>query len=81
MQDPQTNILATTAPGLVHILSGPTPVGTGLVLIPSGKVLTTYLPSSRAQNLSAEYLTSGVKRRPSTAGTKDTTRPDTKYPA
>jgi hypothetical protein len=59
-QDLQTNILAVTAPGLVHILSGPAPVGIGLVLTPSGKVLTSYVPASRAENLSAEYVVSGA---------------------
>ena len=35
------NILSTTAPGMVHILSGGKSVGIGLVLTQSGKVLTT----------------------------------------
>ena len=54
------NILSTTAPGMVHILSGGKPVGTGLVLTQSGRVLTTYQPAKGAQNLSAEYVLSGA---------------------
>jgi S1-C subfamily serine protease len=54
------NILSTTAPGMVHILSGGTSVGIGLVLTPSGRVLTTYQPAKGAQNLSAEYVLSGA---------------------
>ena len=38
------NILSTTAPGMVHILSGGKSVGIGLVLTESGRVLTTYQP-------------------------------------
>ena len=41
---------------MVHVLSGRTPVGIGLVLTQSGKVLTTYLPAAGAANLSAEYV-------------------------
>ena len=58
-QDNQENILRATAPGMVHILSGGTSVGIGLVLTESGKVLTTYQPSSGASNLAAEYVLSG----------------------
>jgi S1-C subfamily serine protease len=54
------NILSTTAPGMVHILSGGKSVGTGLVLTQSGRVLTTYQPAKGAQNLSAEYVLSGA---------------------
>ena len=36
-QDNQSNILAGTAQGLVHILSGPAAAGIGLVLTPSGQ--------------------------------------------
>ncbi len=54
------NILSTTAPGMVHILSGGKSVGIGLVLTPSGKVLTTYQPAKGAQDLSAEYVLSGA---------------------
>src|SRR6202012_5701664 len=44
------NILATTAPGMVHILSGGAAVGIGLVLTESGRVLTTYQPAAGAQH-------------------------------
>ena len=47
-QDNQENILAATAPGMVHVLSGGTSVGIGLVLTESGKVLTTYQPAAGA---------------------------------
>uniref|UniRef100_UPI002635FE2C hypothetical protein n=1 Tax=Trebonia sp. TaxID=2767075 RepID=UPI002635FE2C len=57
-QDSQENILQSTALGMVHILSGGTPVGIGLVLTESGKVLTTYRPSAGAANLTAEYVLS-----------------------
>jgi S1-C subfamily serine protease len=59
-QDNQANILAATAPGMVHVLSGGTSVGIGLVLTESGKVLTTYQPSAGAANLAAEYVLSRV---------------------
>ena len=57
-QDNQENILRATAPGMVHILSGGTSVGIGLVLTESGKVLTTYQPAAGAPNLAAEYVLS-----------------------
>jgi len=56
--DNQENILESTAPGMVHVLSGGTSVGIGLVLTESGKVLTTYQPSAGAANLAAEYVLS-----------------------
>ena len=56
--DNQANILQSTAVGMVHVLSGGTSVGIGLVLTESGKVLTTYRPSAGATNLSAEYVIS-----------------------
>jgi S1-C subfamily serine protease len=56
--DSQQNILDSTGPGLVHVLSGGTSVGIGLVLTESGKVLTTYQPSAGAANLAAEYVLS-----------------------
>jgi S1-C subfamily serine protease len=59
-QDNQENILSTTAPGMVHVLSGGTSVGIGLVLTESGKVLTTYQPAAGATNLAAEYVLSRV---------------------
>ncbi len=57
-QDNQENILQSTALGMVHILSGGTSVGIGLVLTESGKVLTTYRPAAGAANLTAEYVLS-----------------------
>jgi S1-C subfamily serine protease len=57
-QDNQANILESTGIGLVHVLSGGTSVGIGLVLTQSGKVLTTYQPSAGAANLAAEYVLS-----------------------
>lgn len=56
--DNQANILQSTAVGMVHVLSGGTSVGIGLVLTESGKVLTTYQPSAGAANLTAEYVLS-----------------------
>jgi len=58
-QDNESNIFASTAPGLVHVISAGKAVGIGLVLTPSGKVLTTYQPSAGAGRLSAEYVLSG----------------------
>jgi len=55
-QDNLSNVLALTGQGMVHVLSGGTPVGIGLVLTQSGKVLTTYHPSAGAGNLAAEYV-------------------------
>jgi S1-C subfamily serine protease len=63
------NILSTTAPGMVHILSGGKPVGTGLVLTQSGRVLTTYQPAKGAQNLSARYVLSGATFTATVIGT------------
>jgi len=63
------NILSTTAPGLVHILSGGKPVGIGLVLTASGRVLTTYRPATGAQNLSAKYVLSGATFKATVIGT------------
>jgi Trypsin-like peptidase domain len=57
-QDNQENILQSTALGMVHVLSGGTSVGIGLVLTESGKVLTTYQPAAGAANLAAEYVIS-----------------------
>lgn len=58
--DNQANILESTGLGMVHVLSGGTSVGIGLVLTESGKVLTTYRPSAGAANLAAEYVVSRV---------------------
>jgi S1-C subfamily serine protease len=63
------NILSTTAPGMVHILSGGKPVGIGLVLTQSGRVLTTYQPAKGAQNLSARYVLSGATFKVAVIGT------------
>jgi S1-C subfamily serine protease len=55
-QDNLLNITEFTGQGMVHVLSGGTSVGIGLVLTQSGKVLTTYQPSAGAANLAAEYV-------------------------
>ena len=54
--DNLSNITESTGQGMVHVLSGGTSVGIGLVLTQSGKVLTTYQPSAGAANLAAEYV-------------------------
>ncbi len=58
-QDNESNIFAATVPGLVHVISAGKAAGIGLVLTPSGKVLTTYQPSGGAGGLSAKYVLSG----------------------
>jgi S1-C subfamily serine protease len=63
------NILSTTAPGMVHVLSGGKPAGIGLVITPSGKVLTTYQPARGARNLSAKYVLSGATFKATVIGT------------
>jgi S1-C subfamily serine protease len=67
--DSHANILSTAAPGMVHILSGGKPMGIGLVLTESGRVLTTYQPAKGAQNLSAEYVLSGAAFTATVIGT------------
>jgi S1-C subfamily serine protease len=67
------NVLSTTAPGMVHILSGGKSVGTGLVLTQSGKVLTTYQPAPGAGNLSAKYVLSGATFSATVIGTDPAT--------
>jgi S1-C subfamily serine protease len=62
-QDNQSDILQTTMPGLVHIISGKTAVGIGMVLTPSGKVLTSYVPARGAASLTAQYIASGARFR------------------
>jgi S1-C subfamily serine protease len=57
--DNLANITEYTGQGMVHVLSGGTSVGIGLVLTQSGKVLTTYQPAAGAANLAAEYVFSG----------------------
>jgi S1-C subfamily serine protease len=68
-QDNQANILSSTALGMVHILSGGTSVGIGLVLTESGKVLTTYRPAAGAANLAAEYVVSRMTFKAKVIGT------------
>jgi S1-C subfamily serine protease len=68
-QDNQENILQATAPGMVHVLSGGTSVGIGLVLTESGKVLTTYQPAAGAAHLAAEYVLSRVTFKATVIGT------------
>ena len=68
-QDSQENILESTAPGMVHVLSGGTSVGIGLVLTQSGKVLTTYQPAAGAANLTAEYVLSRATFKATVIGT------------
>jgi S1-C subfamily serine protease len=68
-QDNQANILQATAPGMVHVLSGGTSVGIGLVLTESGKVLTTYQPAAGTANLAAEYVLSRATFKATVIGT------------
>ena len=71
-QDSESNIFQATVPGLVHIMSGGQSVGIGLVLTPSGKVLTTYQPSGGAGKLSARYVASGATFQATVLGTDAT---------
>jgi S1-C subfamily serine protease len=57
--DNLSNVTEFTGQGMVHVLSGGTSAGIGLVLTQSGKVLTTYRPSAGATNLAAKYVFSG----------------------
>jgi S1-C subfamily serine protease len=68
-QDSQSNVLHSTAPGLMHIIAGGQAVGLGLVLTPSGKVLTTYQPSTGARGLTARYVLSGQTFKATVLGT------------
>ena len=68
-QDNESNIFASTIPGLVHVISAGKAVGVGLVLTPSGKVLTTYQPSGGAGGLSAKYVLSGQTFKATVLGT------------
>lgn len=63
------NILSTTVPGMVHILSNGKSVGTGLVLTQSGRVLTTYQPTEGRQSLTAKYVLSGATFKATVIGT------------
>ena len=67
--DNQANIFQATAPGMVHVLSGGTSVGIGLVLTESGKVLTTYQPAKGAASLAAEYVLSRATFKATVIGT------------
>jgi len=55
-QDNLSNVTELTGQGMVHVLSGGTSVGIGLVLTQSGKVLTTYQPAAGAASLAVEYV-------------------------
>lgn len=68
-QDNESNIFVSTVPGLVHVISAGRAVGIGLVLTPSGKVLTTYQPSGVAGGLSAKYVLSGQTFKATVLGT------------
>ena len=70
-QDNQTNILQATAPGIVHVMSGGSSVGTGIVLTASGKVLTTYQPAAGAHDLTAKYVLSGTTFKAQVIGEDD----------
>jgi hypothetical protein len=69
--DNQGNILDSTALGMVHILSGGTSVGMGLVLTQSGKVLTTYQPAAGASGLAVRYVLSGTTFKATVIGEAD----------
>jgi S1-C subfamily serine protease len=58
-QDNQSNILSATASGLVHLMSGGTSVAVGLVLTPSGKVLTSDQAIQGTGKLTAKFITAG----------------------
>ena len=68
-QDSQSNILTATAPGLVHIVSGGARAGIGLVLTPSGIVLTTAAAIRGAGELHAKYVVSGAAFSATVIGT------------
>jgi hypothetical protein len=70
-QDNQDNIVQETAPGMVHIMDGRTSEGTGMVLTPSGKVLTTYQPAPGVRDLAAKYVLSGTAFRAQVIGEAD----------
>jgi S1-C subfamily serine protease len=59
-QDNQSNILTSTTPGLVHVLSGGAAAGIGLVLTPSGKVLTSVAAVQGTAKLQVKYVASGA---------------------
>ena len=58
--DSQANILSSAAPGLVHILAAPaTSAGLGVVLTPSGLVLTSARGLQGARRLTVRVVLSG----------------------
>jgi S1-C subfamily serine protease len=58
--DSQANILSSAAPGLVHILAAPaTSAGIGVVLTPSGVVLTSAQGLQGARRLTVRVVLSG----------------------
>ena len=59
-QDNQSNILTSTTPGLVHVLSAGAASGIGLVLTPSGKVLTSLAAVQGTAKLQVKYVASGA---------------------
>ena len=71
-QDNESNIFAAAVPGLVHVISAGKAVGIGLVLTPSGKVLTTYQPSGGDGGLSTKYVLSGQTFKATVLGTDAT---------
>lgn len=69
-QDNQENILQATAPGLVQIVaSNGAPVGSGLVITPSGKVLTSDQILSGAGQVTARFAMAGALFRARVIGT------------
>ena len=69
-QDNQENILQATAPGLVQIVaSSGAPVGSGLVITPSGKVLTSDQILSGAGQVTARFAMAGALFRARVIGT------------
>jgi S1-C subfamily serine protease len=58
--DNQANILSSAAPGLVHVLAAPgTSAGVGVILTPSGLVLTSVQVPAGARRLSVRVVLSG----------------------
>ncbi|HZC62224.1 MAG TPA: trypsin-like peptidase domain-containing protein [Streptosporangiaceae bacterium] len=57
--DSQANILSSAAPGLVHILAPATSAGLGVVLTPSGLVLTSAQGLQGARRLTVRVVLSG----------------------
>ncbi|HEX4833045.1 MAG TPA: S1C family serine protease [Trebonia sp.] len=68
-QDNLSNVTGHTGQGMVHVLSGATSVGIGLVLTQSGKVLTTYQPAAGTASLAARYVYSGQTFKATVIGT------------